>query len=266
MKKSTNLWIISGLIIAINLIFYITRLGGDTTLMYVSDLLPVICSFIAFLCLLCALRAFPSFDNTKLSWMLITAGMLCNFTAESIYAYLEIVTKADMNETFPTIADIFWCSGYIPMIAGMFILFATYKRSGFPMGNINLYIAFSVLFLIIASCVIYFLLIPVIEDSETSILTKVFYFLYPVSDLFLVIPAVALMYITYLFGQGIISKPVRLLAIGFICFTIADLLYSVLSWQDLYGNGNLIDLAWNFGYLAIGLAALYQKELVDSFK
>ena len=80
------------------------------------------------------------------------------------------------------------------------------------------------------------------------------------------IPAVLLMYITSLFGTGIISKPLRFLAIGFVCFTVADLLFSVLSWQDLYGNGNPIDLAWNFGYLSIGLAALYQKELIDSFK
>ena len=33
-----------------------------------------------------------------------------------------------------------------------------------------------------------------------------------------------------------------------------------------FENGNLIDIAWNFGYLSIGIAALYQKELIESFK
>jgi uncharacterized membrane protein YhhN len=74
------------------------------------------------------------------------------------------------------------------------------------------------------------------------------------------------MYITNLFGGGTISRPWKYLAFGFILFTIADLLYSYLGWQDLYGNGNLIDLAWHAGYLFIGLAGLYQRELVDSLK
>ena len=47
---------------------------------------------------------------------------------------------------------------------------------------------------------------------------------------------------------------------------IADLLYSYLSWEDQYGSGNLIDLAWNSGYLMIGLSGLYQKELIESVK
>jgi hypothetical protein len=45
---------------------------------------------------------------------------------------------------------------------------------------------------------------------------------------------------------------------------VGDLVYSYLSWEDLYGSGNLIDLAWNFGYLSIALAGLYQTELIKS--
>jgi uncharacterized membrane protein YhhN len=72
------------------------------------------------------------------------------------------------------------------------------------------------------------------------------------------------MYITSLFGKGIISKPWKYLAFGFICFTLADLIYSYLSWQEKYDIGNPIDIAWNMGYLLIGLSGLYQWELIDS--
>ena len=196
---------------------------------------------------------------------MILIGIFIFFIAESTYAYLEIYKQLDMNEIFPTAADIFWCNGYIPLIAGMTILFIAYKRSGFPMGNLNLYYLFSIIFLVTVSVVIYFLFIPILKDSEISTITKVYYFFYPIADLFLVVPAVLLMYITSLFGNGIISKPIRLIAIGFTCLTIGDLLYSVLSWQDVYGSGNPIDVAWNFGYLAIAMAGLYQKELIESF-
>jgi hypothetical protein len=78
-----------------------------------------------------------------------------------------------------------------------------------------------------------------------------------------VIPAAILFYITSLFG-GTITRPWKYLTIGFISFTVADLLFSYLSWQDAYGSGNLIDVAWHLGYLIIGLSALYQRELIES--
>jgi uncharacterized membrane protein YhhN len=84
--------------------------------------------------------------------------------------------------------------------------------------------------------------------------------------MFVVIPALILVYITSLFGKGLISMPWRLLALGFICFTAGDLLYSYLSWQDVYGNGNFIDIGWNLGYLLIGMSGAYQKELLTSIQ
>ena len=110
----------------------------------------------------------------------------------------------------------------------------------------------------------YFLLIPIAQDPETNLLAKVFYFYYPIADLLVVVPAAILMYITSLFGRSLISMPWRMMALGFLLFTIADMLYSYLGWNDVYGNGNLIDVLWHSGYLFIGLSGLYQKELLDS--
>jgi len=73
------------------------------------------------------------------------------------------------------------------------------------------------------------------------------------------------MYITSLFGEGTVSKPWKYLALGFLSFAFADLLYSYLSWQDKYGSGNFIDIAWHMGYLLIGFAGLYQRKLVETF-
>ncbi|HCT30024.1 MAG TPA: hypothetical protein DIW31_04695 [Bacteroidales bacterium] len=264
MKSTKLLWYITGILLAINLVFY---LGGfnDTMLLYVSDILPVICSFIAVICLFIAYKGFKGLDLTKISWFMIFLGILLSFVAETLYGILEIIEGLNMNDTFPSIADYFWCIGYIPLFIGLAIMFVNYKRSGFPLGNTRIYVMLILLYLVLFSVVSYFLLIPIINDPETNGIQTFFYLFYPIGDIFLVIPAAILMYITSLFGRGIISRPWKYLAIGFLCFSFADLLYSYLSWQGKYESGNMIDAAWHLGYLLIALSGLYQRDLVKEF-
>lgn len=266
MKKSKLLWILSITLIIINLIWYTTRLGGDNVLTIVGDTLPVICSFISAICLYLAVKGFQQLDFTKKAWLLIFIGISLSFIAELLYSIFEVGMGKDMNEYFPSLADYFWCAGYIPMFIGLLTMFIGYKKSGFPMGNKMVYLLLSFVYLILFIAVSYFLLYNMIVDEESSGIQKFFNLFYPVADTFLVIPAFILMYITSLFGGGSISKPWKYLALGYICFTFADLIYGYLNWQGKYESGNFIDIAWHIGYLLIGLAGLYQRELIDSFK
>jgi hypothetical protein len=264
MKKPYSLWIITAVIIVINLIVYLFKPGGDTLLRYVSDLLPVLCSFIAIICMLLAIKSFKKFDFTKLSWIFILTGIILYFAAESTYAILEIYVKMEMGKNVPSYADFFWCAAYIPFFIGLTMMFIGYKKSGLPMGQPALYLAVGFTIFLIAVVVIFFLLIPVVTDPKTDHIAKIFYLFYPIADLLIVLPAAILIYITSLFGSAVITKPWKFLTIGFILVTISDLLYSYLNWMDLYGNGNLIDLGWNTGYLLIGIAGLYQYQMVKS--
>jgi hypothetical protein len=264
MKKSTILRVFILILVIANIVYYLGQWGGDTVLQYVSDSLPVICSFIGIVCLFRAYKGFQQRDFAKISWLLILVGVVFFFIAETIYGYLEVVKKEDMNEYFPSIADYFWCAGYVPMLAGLIMMFTGYKKSGLPIGNPKLYLGLSIGIFILALALIYYLLVPIVNDAETNLLSKIFYLFYPIADLLLVIPAALLMYITSLFGAGTISRPWKFLAFGYFLITIADLLYAYLGWQDLYGNGNLIDVMWHAGYLVIGLAGLYQRELIES--
>jgi hypothetical protein len=264
MKNSDKLLIFTGVLLVINTFVYTTKIGGEQFLQYFSDGLPVICAFISALCLLSAVKQFRHSDYTRTFWLLYFIGIGMYFLAESTYAVLEIVFRMDMNSNFPSIADFFWCSAYIPLFAGLLMMIIGYWRSGFPMGNSRVLIFLSAAILTIFLVVFFFILVPIIKDDESTFLAKFFYMFYPVADVLLVVPVILLAYITSLFGKGTVSKPWRYLAIGFISFSLADLLYSYLSWKDMYGNGNLIDLAWHFGYLAIGIAGLKQTELMKS--
>lgn len=264
MKNSDKLLIFTGMLLLVNIFVYISKIGGDRVLMYFSDGLPVICSIISSLCLLSVVKEFRHFDHTRTFWLMFFIGIGLYFVAESTYAILEIVFRMDMNTNFPSIADFFWCGAYIPMFIGLLMMILGYRRSGFPMGNRSVRILLSAAILAVSFVVFIFILVPIIKDHETTPLARFFYLFYPAADILIVIPVILLVYITSLFGRGAVSKPWKYLALGFIGFAVADLLYSYLSWRDLYGNGNLIDLAWNFGYLAIGIAGLKQKELMVS--
>ncbi len=265
MKKSKLLWIMGLVIIVINLYVYIFKPGGDVVLKYFSDILPVICSFITVLGLSAALKSFKVFDQAKLSWFLLLIGIVLFFLGETIYGVLELVFKVDVANVFPTYADwIGWIPGYIPMIIGLWLLVNGYKKSGFSFGNPRTYVLASIFFILLAVAIITTILIPIAHDSETSTIAKYVYFYYPIFDIFIIVPAVILAYITNLFGKAKISLPWRYIALGFICMTIADILYSYLQWSSQYGSGNYTDLAWHAGYLFIALGGLYQKELIDS--
>lgn len=265
MKPTKLLWYTTGILLFINIIFYLFKPGGESVLLFVGDTLPVICSLIASICLFYAYIEFKEYDLTKIAWFMIFLGIFLSFLAETLYGILEVFAGENMNELFPSIADYFWCIGYLPLFAGLAIMFINYKRSGFPLGKIRVYILITLLYLTLLIGVSYFLLLPIIDDTETSGLETFFYLFYPIGDFFLVLPAAMLMYITSLFGKGIISRPWKYLALGFLCFSFADLFYSYLSWQDKYQSGNMIDVAWHLGYLLIGLSGLYQRELVKEY-
>lgn len=80
-----------------NLIMYLTKVGGDRLLLYVSDLLPVLCAIIALVYLYNTYRHSKAFDYAKISWLLTFIGILLFFFGESLYGLLEIGLGSDMN-------------------------------------------------------------------------------------------------------------------------------------------------------------------------
>jgi hypothetical protein len=267
MRKTQLIWLLVGIFAALVTFVNLIGFGNETINTAISDILPIIAGIFAVTFLTSAFNSFGEVDLTKTAWLFILIGMTLNTLAESTYAILELGYGIDVDDNFPSLADFFWCAAYIPLFAALTTMFVSYKNSGFPMGSAKAYVLFISLFVIVTAAVTKYLLLPILDDSETELFVKVFYLFYPIADLLLVLPAVILLYITNLFSQGTISKPLRFLTIGFALIAVADLLYSYLDWQDAYeGAGRLIDIAWNTGYLSIALSAIYQKKLMDSLK
>ncbi len=263
MISAKKFWYLSGALIIFN-IFSFWFIPEGKILTVISDLLPILCAVIAVLGMAFAVHSFKLFDQTKLAWMLLLAGMVLFSAAETTYAVLELLLQVDVNEVFPTIADYFWMAGYLPLIAGLLLLLYEYKKSGLAFGQPWKYFFGFALIIVLIIKLSSVLFIPILRDSELSWLAKLAYLYYPLGDIFLILPAAILAYITSLFDKGHISRPWQFMTLGFLAMIIADILYSFFSWNNNYGPGNFIDVLFNLGYLLIGLSGLYQKQLIES--
>jgi hypothetical protein len=252
------------IIIAVAVI-YIFKIGGAGVSTFAGDSFLIVLCAIASTMLFTVVRSFKDWDSAKLTWSMILAGTITYLIAESLYFYLEVIKQVEEKALFPSIADIFYCSACFFFLAGLLIMIFAYLKSGLPMENWKIYfLAITVVFVLITGVMYVALLKPIALDNEIGGLEKFLYFFYPVSDLTIIFPSLIMIYITYLLGKGMFSRPWRALALGFLIMAVADMTYSYLDWQELYKTGNLIDLLWGVSYWLIGLSGVYQKEIMDS--
>lgn len=265
MKKSAKFTIACLILLVAIFTIYLFKFGGDEVIKIAGGLCPIILSFFATLILSFTVQRFKTWDSARLTWFLLLLGTATFCTGECIYFFLEVIQGVNPDELYPSVADIFWCSAYIFFLAGMLNMITGYFKSGLPLEKWkqNL-IPSGIVFIAIVGIMYKFLLQPIALDEETGSLEKFLYFFYPISDLLMILPAFFLIYITRLFGKGMLSKPWRVLALGFLIMAVADMSYSYLDWQDLYKTGNFIDMLWDVSYWLIGLSGFYQIEIMES--
>lgn len=267
MKTEQKFWIIATVIFLTNVIVYILNQFlsfPEYVFLVLSDLFPIICSFIAVIGLYKATRQFKIFDIAKKSWFMISSGILLYFLGEFTYGFMEVALRCNMEEIIPSLADFFWILGYLPLGIGLYLLLIGYKQSGYCFGNCKKYLLYGAGLAIVVWLMFNNLLLPIVQDKESTLLEKTVYLFYPIGDLFLILPAILLGHVTYQLGKGALSKPWKYMAMGFILFTTADILYSDLSWHGFYATGNFIDIFWNSGYLLLAAAGFAQHDLMQS--
>jgi hypothetical protein len=254
----------SAALLAAQILAYIFQPGGKEALAWISDLFPVLFGAVAVAGMWSGVSCFKTTDKTKIAWILLLAGVILNAAAEVAYAGIELLAGLDMNEIFPSLADLFWISGYVPLLIGLLILMTGYRASGLPMGSWIKY-ALTALFLsAVAAVVVIWVIVPIASDPEAGFLSMFVSAYYPIADIVLLAPALALILVGLQFQNGRIIAPWILLTAAFIFWCFSDILYSILVWQDLYGSGNYIDLGWSVSYLLLGAAGLTQRGLMRS--
>jgi hypothetical protein len=248
-------------VFAFNLVFIVFRPGGELLQLVVSDCLPIFCSILAVIALSAAFRSLKVWDEAKAAWLLILLGTVCYAIAESIYAVQELILKI---EAYPSWADFFWVSGYLPFLAGLCLFLHGYLKSGLSFGKWKrVLIPAAVAFAACVALTVLFALMPIQADQDTGALAKFTYYYYPLGDLAMLAPVIVIVYLAMQLGKGKFSLPWKLIGIGLFCFAASDIAYSILDWQGLYTGGGITDLGWNLAYLCVALGGASQRKLLS---
>lgn len=237
---------------------------SESAMTAMADVLPIVVSLISTAALMGPVRSLKTWDQTKVSWTAILAGIFLCAVAEFLWGLQEVLLGVDMDENWPSFLDVLWLAGYLVVASGLCLLISGYLKSGLGFGQKSFYLVLFLLFGGIAAWVLKYVVFPMAQDEESTLMERMFSIAYPAFDLVILAPALILAYITRQLG-GPVARPWRWVAVGLILWTFSDIVFCYLDWNEAYHAGHIIDWGWNLSYLFIAAAAILQRDLLASF-
>ncbi|MGQ9537035.1 MAG: hypothetical protein ACUVS1_04430 [Actinomycetota bacterium] len=224
--------------------------------LFIFDILPVAAACFSIAAVVILLRNFGPGDPPRLIWRLILASLTLDLAAE--FTWFAYEALAGVEVPYPSLADAFWLSAYLPFIAALVLVLRSHRRLGLPFRK-GLSAATLVLLVAILVAVNLWLIAPVFIDVDATLADKVLGPAYVYLD-FAVLALALLVAATYYGGTH--GTQWSLISSAFLLFAAGDILFNYISWQGYYATGNQIDLLWLAGYLIMGVAALNQREIL----
>jgi len=220
---------------------------------------PIVAS-VAVLSSLFALRKYWSNIGSRLSkiWLGFTLGMLLWFLGELGWAVYTMVLNIKIP--YPSIADVFWLSGYLPL----FIALLLYMQLLKPAISGKMFLGAWVIVAGMSAMVISPLMIPILtEASQQDFITASVSFAYPSLDLLLLLTAIlGLLVFTTTRLKGRIGKAWLLINAAILLNVFGDMTFSYTTLNNTYYNGHPQELLFLWGYLAFALAFyVHAREL-----
>lgn len=217
-----------GAFIVIILIYIpaISNFLGPRLVLFIYDLTVVTAAVIGAYLAARLWRNYERGEMLSLIWGNITLGLI-------LWAGGEIIWSSDQlwggnSLPYPSAADIFWIIGYLPVILAFTLRLYTLKI----IPNKGWQIAILALYLLMFVLAVWFIIIPIVTDpSTTNTLEKTINLLYPIGDLIVGFLAV---YLVIVLIGGTLFSSWGLIAVGFLCAAISDLLYAWTVWQGTF--------------------------------
>lgn len=237
------------------------KLGGDSAFNLLNSIVPTAAA------LLITYFSYQAWINKKDPiahdfWRLMTLGFGCWGLAEAIWLFYAAVLKTDIP--YPSLADLAWLVGYIPLVGALWSRLRTLKVT-FTHRQLFLIIGVNLLWLI---PVVYFILLPILRDWDSgSLLGSLASVLYPIGDLGLVVLASLIL---ILMQSGRFAFVWQMMITGIIIMTLSDQLYTFASAAGLYYPDeqvnfitNLTDTSYTLSYFFIGYGIFLYRVIWD---
>jgi signal transduction histidine kinase len=180
-----------------------------------------------------------------LPWYLFAVGLLSYVTADIIfYTYQDILGR----EVFPSAADVFYLAAYPFLMVGLLLLI----RSRSPGADRASLLDALVVTVGLGMVSWVFLVVPLAQAPDLTLLERVVSMAYPVMDVLLLATAVRL-----IVDGGARPPAFWVLSTGVGGLLVTDTLYSIIQLAGGYHTGSPIDLGWMTWYACWGAAALH---------
>jgi hypothetical protein len=251
--------VVAGLDIALN----IFAIGNGEVVSSINSAASVIFSILAFGLFLRVWFFTDIKDFSKGMWGWFTLGTLLWAMAEVVWFFYDAVLQ--MEIPYPSLADLLWLVAYIPFWVGI--------KSRYDKLHYSLNLRQRGALVIFIGCFLLlmfnFVLRPIITAFDPErIAESILNILYPLAD-FVTLILTCLM--LFSIGRGrFVAATWGLIALGLVCFSVSDLFYSYLSWNELYypdGNVNLatilVDTSYSFSYLFWGVGAFAYSLILE---
>ena len=182
--------------------------------------------------------------NFGKAWLFFVSFIVLWFVAERIWQAYEIVYQID---PWPSVADYFWFAGYPLYFAFMWFYLRSFKKL---VSSKMLVPAFGLSVVLAASLGYYVSL----QQTSLDYYEELLGLAYPVLDSLLLAPiSIGLI----LFARGQLSFVLACMLFGMLSFVISDYGFLLLSLDETYHTGHVIDIPYLWGYLFFLVGAKY---------
>lgn len=260
LRRAGVVGLVLTLIVAVLYISPVYREAGKAVAWF-YDLGTVFLAGLATVLMVVMWRTFERGETLWIVWGLLALGMFLWALGEAIWAYYELILDED---PFPSVADVVWTIGYIPLFISFLLRFLSLRT----LPTRNQFLIAGGVFLLLLVLGVVFVIAPIITDDEPGDRTEQFLtVLYPIGDL--AIAFVALLSVAVLSG-GTLSYPWLVLAFGFLVTSVADLVFVYAEWKEVYLTGQdvgtnldtaLADVVYYAGYVVIAFAMVMWVRL-----
>ncbi len=189
---------------------------------------------------------------SRFIWLWMGWGIGLWALADTTWAFYSVVLRQTVP--FPSIADLLWTAGYIPLYIALILRLRSLKIVITPRRR-WLLIGLQLPWVVLTAT---FILAPIlVEFNHGPLLEGILNLLYPLADLGLVVLAFLIL---TLLNKGRFAFVWQLILSGILLMTFSDLLFSYGTWNNLYYPGdrvnlltNLTDTTYSLAYIGIAL-------------
>ncbi len=238
----------------LGLIYFFQNQYADAMYLF-SNAFPPMIAGVAVASSAFALKKYWGKPEDKFSkiWLGFTLGMVFWFLGELGWAIYTLSLNVEIP--YPSIADIAWLIGYVPMMAAFHWYVRTFQ---FTIAK-TVYKAGAVVIGLFCLGHFAYFLAPVFAAAETGITIIAVDIAYPALDLTLLGYSLLALLI---FLRGKIGVAWSLISAAVLMNVAADMLFTYTTLQGTYYCGHPLELLFHFGYILYALAFYtHVKEL-----